>query len=194
MGMHRALPDAEIIGVDIKPQKHYPFTFIQADAMNPPFNLREFDFIWASPPCQEYSRTAAMHTRKHPTLIAATRYRLSSYKVPYVMENVEDAPLDNCIMLCGSSFELGVRRHRLFESNLLLLSPGCRHDLQPEPIEVVGHFGSNSFHRKAKNLAEARAAMGIDWMGGAEVVQAVPPAYSEFILRQIFPAGTEANK
>ncbi len=43
MGLHRAWPNAEIVGVDIKPQPRYPFTFVQADAMT--YSLAGFDFV-----------------------------------------------------------------------------------------------------------------------------------------------------
>jgi DNA (cytosine-5)-methyltransferase 1 len=185
MGLHRAWSDALIVGVDIHPQPRYPFTFVQADAMRPPFDLREFDFIWASPPCQAYSVTRSMHVYSHPELVEPVREMLERSGALYVIENVVGAPLNYSVSLCGSLFGLNVRRHRLFESNRMLMQSSCRHDLVPEPLEICGTGGPGGRHRKPRNLGEAQTAMGIDWMGRKELNQAIPPAYSEYIARQI---------
>src|SRR5512135_844069 len=105
MGLHRALPDAEIVGVDIKPQPRYPFTFVQADAMT--FPLEGYDFIWASPPCQAHTALRKMwNSKPHADLIPQTRERLVAAGIPYVIENVPGAPLSNPIRLCGTAFGL----------------------------------------------------------------------------------------
>jgi DNA (cytosine-5)-methyltransferase 1 len=94
MGLHRAFPEAEIVGVDIKPQPHYPFKFVLDDAMTYP--LEGFDFIWASPPCQAYSRLKnAWNARQHEKLIPATRERLMGADAFWVIENVVGAELSN---------------------------------------------------------------------------------------------------
>lgn len=118
-----------VVGVDVEPQPNYPFRFIQADALE---FLREgrwqgFDVIHASPPCQRYSAAAEIHdtSERHPDLIDPTRALLRATGLPWVMENVERAPLETTLRLCGSMFELGVLRHRLFESNVLMLGPIC---------------------------------------------------------------------
>ena len=127
-------------------------------------------------------------------VLAATRQLLQATGLPYVIENVPGAELINPIMLCGSSFSLGVRRHRLFETwPPLLWSQPCAHYLQPEPIDVTGTGGPASrapgqrggIHRKPRSLAEARGAMGIHWMSRRELSQAVPPAYTTFIGEQL---------
>lgn len=92
VGLHRAWPDAEVVGVDINRQSNYPFTFIQADALEYP--LEGFDFIWASPPCQHYTRKSThwgrkrMHFLEHPDLIDPVRQRLGAQATPFVIENV----------------------------------------------------------------------------------------------------------
>lgn len=121
MGLHRAWPGAEIVGVDIKPQKRYPFTFALADALE--HSVEGFDFIWASPPCQRYSRLQQFGFRNHPDLLPATRARLQRQSAPWVIENVYGAPLRFPAMLCGLEFNLAIYRHRYFEGSFQLLAP-----------------------------------------------------------------------
>lgn len=209
-----------VTGVDLYPQPRYcGDVFIQGDATTFKFSSthefvggsmdhypelcdrcglcwdRHFDFIWASPLCQKHSSLAALHPeREYACFIAETRNILIASGVPWVMENVIGAPLHQPIMLCGSSFGLNVRRHRLFESNFPLRSLACRHHEQPAPIDVSGTGarrigprmdGKGGNSRKPLNLAEAQSAMGIDWMNRLEISQAIPPAYSKFIGRQV---------
>src|SRR5437660_1060118 len=55
VGYHRA-GFTEIVGVDIKPQPRYPFTFVLGDSLEYiKAHGHEFDAIHASPPCQGYS-------------------------------------------------------------------------------------------------------------------------------------------
>lgn len=193
MGLHRA--GYEVTGIDIKPQPRYPFTFIQADALHPPIRLDDYDFIWASPPCQAHTALKVLHNAKsHPDLIPPTRAMLEASGKPWAMENVPGAPLRNAIVLCGSMFGLGcdgaeLRRHRLFETSFLVQPPKCQHGRQP----VIGIYGGHQRNRKrsrGKNhespnftAHDGHRAMGIDWMTLNELSQAIPPAYSEFIAR-----------
>jgi DNA (cytosine-5)-methyltransferase 1 len=191
MGLHRAWPDAWIVGVDIEDQPRYPFTFVRGDATKPPVELDAFDFIWASPLCQKfcaYQRTGRVK-EDYPDLIPPTRALLEASGKPYVIENVPGAPLRSPFMLCGSMFGLDVRRHRLFESNIPLLVPPCQHPYGP------GKYKPSSDRKNLRNTIEVgawneplelqRAAMGIDWMTVPELSQAIPPAYSEFIGRRL---------
>jgi DNA (cytosine-5)-methyltransferase 1 len=191
MGLHQAWPDAEITGVDVAPQPHYPFNFVQADALT--FPLDEFDFIWASPPCQAYSSLRSFPGRsipKHPPLISPTRARLTEWGGPWVMENVERAPLQNGIRLCGLMFGLHVYRHRLFESSQLLLGPPhLRHRetiadgiTSTRYINEIGRMVTVAGH--LFGLAAGSHAMGIDWMDRDELAQAIPPAYARYIAEQ----------
>jgi len=187
MGYHRA--GFEVVGVDIKPQPHFPFEFHQADALEYP--LEGFDAYHASPPCQRYSNGAKqMGTYlSHPDLIAPTRYIFRSTYRPYVIENIYTAKkeLIEPSMLCGTMFNLGVFRHRLFETNFLLLVPS--HEKHTGHIgdgkyhQVTGHPGGSSKRDGFKNggTNEWRDAMGIQWMTGKELSESIPPAYTEYI-------------
>ena len=192
MGLHRAWPDADITGVDLKAMPRYPFRFIQADAMT--FQLEGYDFIWASPPCQEYSVAKNMHIdRSYPDLVAPTRTRLEASGVPYIIENVVGAPLNTVVELCGTMFGLKTFRHRRFETSYMVLAPKHKH----EKHWVAQPNGGYSAHYKGSthitvagnnwNFEDGKAAMGIEWMNHDELKQAIPPAYSEFLARQWRP-------
>ena len=202
MGLHRA--GFEVTGVDLRPQPRYPFAFHQADALT--FPLEGYDFIWASPPCQAHTSMKTMHNAKaHLDLIPETRARLAASGIPYVIENVMGAPIDG-FMLCGTMFGLGVadaelRRHRLFEASFPILAPQCQHgDRDVVGVygghvrnrrRVIGIYGEGARDSRRKfdkgvpdfSVEQGRAAMGIDWMTLAELSQAIPPAYSEWIGR-----------
>ena len=192
MGYHRA--GFKVVGVDINPQPNYPFEFHQADALGYP--LDGFDIIHASPPCEAHSRITGRHRGNHRDLIPATRARLTASGRPFVMENVEGAPLKNYFVLCGSMFGLNVRRHRLFECSHLILTPTCNHSAQTgeyyslcwknrkagKKSPVVGVYGNINYAGEFELRCDA---MGIDWMTNAELVKAIPPAYTEFIGKKL---------
>jgi DNA (cytosine-5)-methyltransferase 1 len=188
-----------VVGVDVRPQPRYSGDeFHQSDAMS--FPIEGFGFVWASPPCQKYTRMnqgllqSQGRGREHPDLIAELRRKLRAAGVPYVIENVIGAPLENAVMLCGSSFGLMVQRHRLFEANFPLLTPSCAHHeyvADKPPLhqlygrsKVVGCYGNG--RGKGDDVSLWRRAMGISWMTRKELSQAIPPAYSEFIARNYF--------
>lgn len=192
MGYHRA--GFDVIGVDIHPQKNYPFEFVQADAMT--FPLDGFDVIHASPPCQRYSQASKRWNGKaqeHPDLVDAVRDRLETTGSAWVIENVPGSPLRDPVMLCGSMFGLGVRRHRLFESNVTLKAPGpCDHAGQPKEHWIYDHgrwYLSSVAHVYGHGGGKAKGdwaqAMGIHWMTNRELAQAIPLAYTEWIGRQL---------
>jgi DNA (cytosine-5)-methyltransferase 1 len=207
MGYSRA--GFEVVGVDIKPQPHFPFPwFIRGDALEAlqvlvdgtSFNawfLEDFDAIHASPPCQAYtSLKSVRQDYNYPDLLEPTRELLEQTGLPYVIENVPGSPIRGTLMLCGSSFGLGsgnyyLRRHRYFETNwdLGTLVPPCQHGR--EAILVAGHTSMtkvkpNGQARSYQGNAEERSeAMAIDWMNRDELAQAIPPAYTEFIGQQL---------
>lgn len=191
----------EVVGVDIAPQPSYPFEFYQGDALE---FIREhghkFHIIHASPPCQHYSTASGTARKNHgavfPDLIRPTRRVLHESGKPYVIENVIGSPLLDPIVLCGSSFGLDVRRHRLFESSTPLVGKACDHIWQTPRFQsldsrmvargqlasVVGVHGNCNY---AGEFPIRQRAMGIDWMTNDELTQAIPPAYTEFIGEQL---------
>jgi DNA (cytosine-5)-methyltransferase 1 len=192
MGYARA--GFEVVGVDIRPQPHYPFEFHQADAMTYP--LDGFDAIHASPPCQHYS-TATRVASNHPDLYAATRDRIVPAGLPYVIENVIGAPYDHGIVLCGSMFGLEVdgewlRRHRNFELSWFAFQPQHHHPTDRRAVTVTGNAYVRATrqyqHSRQTTFAVARRLMGIDWMTRDEMAEAIPPVYTEWIGRQLLTA------
>ena len=193
MGYH--LAGFEVVGIDIKKQKRYPFEFIQANALEVLQDidyLKTFDVLAGSPPCQTHSITQHLRNAQGKStdkidLIPQTREGFIKSGKPYVIENVPGAPLIDPVVMCGSSFGLKVRRHRLFESNLQLTSSICDHKSQGKPVGIYGSMRDeipNGGHT-AKSIEQAREAMGIDWMIWGELVEAIPPVYTQTIGNEI---------
>ena len=163
----------EVHGVDLKHGKRYPYTYVRADVLDVLRDknyLDQFDVIHASPPCQTHSITQHLRNAQGKTtskldLIPQTRAALVESGKPYIIENVPGSPLINPIQLCGSSFGLKVRRHRLFESNMALIGSVCNHKLQGRPIGVYGSLNDEipKGGKTAATIDEARNAMGISW-------------------------------
>lgn len=198
MGLHRA--GFELTGVDIKPQKRYPFGFVLGDALEYVVKHgHEYDLIVAGPPCQLYSKLKALTTRVYPDLVGPTREALQARGKPYIIENVPGAPLINPLLLCGTMFPgLRVRRHRLFECwpTLWWAPSPCAHWgrcgnnrlLNKEGKRVTQSFENCDFLTITGNsykASDGRQAMGIPWMTRAELSQAIPPAYTEWLGKEI---------
>ncbi len=192
MGYHRA--GFDVVGVDLKPQPHYPFEFHRGDAMTWP--LEGFDAIHASPPCQGYSRTRHLPWLRDreppPLLVRPLAERLwATTAALWVIENVEDAwrnpdgtvEMPYSTVLCGQNLGVPVYRHRRFLSSFLILAPPHRkHDRTISPGRTFGGRGRMSSWERGIRMPEA---MGCPWMTQHEVSQAIPPAYTEFIGRQL---------
>jgi DNA (cytosine-5)-methyltransferase 1 len=195
-----------VVGVDHRPQPHYPYEFHCADALE--FPLEGFFVVHASPPCQAYSLITHARPERpdYPDLVEPTRDRLQESGLPYVIENVPGAPLHHPLELCGFSFGLGalvhteappwllwltLARHRLFESNARLRGPACAH----RGDRVMGVYGDHlrigaRWHANYQldgdlALSLASSAMGIDWMSWPELTQAIPPAYTHHVGSQL---------
>ena len=184
----------EVTGVDISPQPHYPFPFKQADALKlDPAYIASFDAVHASPPCQSYSDLAKRNANADawPRLVEPVREMLIRSGLPYVIENVDGAPLINVVVLCGTMFPgLRVLRHRLFEANFAIVPPPHKKHPKVHTFDRrKSHYGKTDewtdFVQVTGGgnctLAAAREAMGIDWMTKGEINESIPPAYTEFI-------------
>ena len=188
----------DVQGADILPHEDYPYYFHQADAMDVLRDwefLSQFDVIHASPPCQAFTRAAHLRTAQGNQdntldLLTPTTELLRAWGGTYVIENVPGAPMANPALMCGSAFGLQVRRHRYFDSPLLLMNSGCNHEKQGRPVGVYHVMGDEIPHggKTAKTLAEGQRAMGIEWMNWQDLKEAIPPAYTEYIGEQLIAA------
>lgn len=191
MGYHQA--GFEVVGVDIAPQPHYPFEFVEHDAID--FldrwdawrhTVRGFDAIHASPPCQKFSRTHAMRRAwSYPDLLSQTRRLLRSFPVPWVIENVPLSPGPWDVLLCGTMFGLRgiagtVHRHRYFASSIPLNLPPatCNHT---DKAMNVYTSGANRVGTERQFMD----AMGVTWGSTEGGLESIPPAYTEWIGRQL---------
>ena len=200
MGYHRA--GFEVVGVDNKPQPHYPFEFHQADALE--FPLEGYDAYHASPPCQfhsvmtELQKAKGQYNEAYENLIPITRQLLQGTGKPFVIENVDSKSvrryLDEPIRLCGSMFSLGVIRHRLFECNPYIFPPGHYPEKHKEVSQrpdfccVVGMGGAWRRRNGSRRTEDWMTAMDIDWMDRYGLTQAIPPAYTEYIGKYLLQA------
>lgn len=196
----------EIVGVDIVPQPNYPFEFVCMDAIEylKTQDLSSFDAIHASPPCQAHSKCRQLSEARnggqygdHEDFITRTRELLDEIGKPYIIENVEGAPLKNPLSLYGSQFDnLYTQRRRLFESNIHLQPPERKMKRHKTPtagngmgedgwISVCGSGGVRGMNAKQIVLYWGFALGGIDWMTRAELAEAIPPKYTEFLGGQL---------
>ena len=182
----------EVTGVDIEPHPDYPFEFRLADAMEVMGDvayLSQFDVVHASPPCPRYSVATQATRDDHPDLVGPSRDLLTQWGGVWVMENVPGAPMPAAVTICGQAMGLPwIRRHRLFESSVMIFSPGCACG----PHGTVSVFGHSGEDRRGPGtlkhvpLDVIRDVMGIDWMSSRDdISDAIPPNYTEFIGHQL---------
>lgn len=202
VGYHRA--GFCVTGVDEAPMPRYPFRFVRGDALAyVAEHGHRFAAVHASPPCKRNTSLKAFSGSHHRELVPETRAALVATGRPYVIENVPGAEMLDPVVLCGSTFDLGVRRHRLFEASFPLPQPACDHAGQAArspgyPVKryhsgrpvitispVIGVFGRGQGLGPGEVKLWQRA-MGIDWMSRDEMREAIPPAYTEHVGRALF--------
>lgn len=163
-----------VIGLDIIPQPNYPGEFILADALNPPLRPGA-DLVWSSPPCQGYSKFIYNPSLKTtPRIVNEIRQVARALAPHYIIENIPGCyDLINPIRLCGYMFGLQLIRHRLFETSFLVPQPP--HFKHGDAwVQVAGHGRGI--------LSKWRDAMGFPSMSKHGLTQAVPYAYTNYIL------------
>jgi DNA (cytosine-5)-methyltransferase 1 len=174
-----------VVGVDIAPQPHYPFEFMQGDALELLEQAVGFDAIHASPPCQRWAEAGTSRALRdeHPDHLTSTRDWLVADGRPYAIENIPTAPMPNAILLCGSTFGLPIVRHRLFEVNpRMTLVPSLCHQVRWG--RAVDH--GPGFYPYARGSWEAAWREHVlpvvwPWMTLSEAGEAIPPAFTELI-------------
>jgi DNA (cytosine-5)-methyltransferase 1 len=192
----------DVIGVDKDPQPNYPYTFIQADALemlravieDRASGIRNIAAVHASPPCQGRTNAQKIQGREHPRLIGATRELLLETGLPYVIENVplmggaEDVdPLKEPALICGAELGLHTYRHRLFETNWPYTSLGHRPHIQRQ-VKMGRPVQEGDFYQAVGNFSNvgyARRDMKVPWMTRDGVRECIPPVYAEHVGRQL---------
>lgn len=194
----------DVYGIDREDQPRYPHTFHRMDLRDlHPSTLRlDFDALHFSPPCWAHSDLRHRTGRDYEDFVTDCRRIGDESGLPYVIENVEGAPLLAPLTLCGTQFQgLRVIRHRLFESNIPLKTPErpCpgtrRHPLVYTRDKRKAHYGRLDEWSAFVSVngggnctrAAAEHAMGIPpgWMTKDGLNQAIPPAYAQFVGRQL---------
>lgn len=160
---------------------------------------------------------------KHQRLIAATRELLILTGKPWVIENVQQArsQMRDPILLCGRMFgleaddedgeRLTLDRHRLFESNIQLAAPehpthgagqvagvygGSRRSSKPNATPADDRYAARherhgGYVPRSKRVQQA--LLGIDWMTVKGMQESIPPAYAEWVGRQLADTYQEAR-
>jgi DNA (cytosine-5)-methyltransferase 1 len=194
----------DVIGVDIEPRAYHPGAFVQADAVA--YLLahgHEYDAVHASPPCQRFinggNSGIVREQGDRPDLITPIRTALLELGKPFVIENVAGAvkvgALRADIVLCGSMFpELAVQRHRAFEFGgwawgRLMFLPACDHSRPVAGVYGHPHGKAGAWPGMLPSTVESwRVAMGMDWASAEGLAEAIPPAYTECIGRELIRA------
>ena len=206
MGYHRA--GFNVVGVDTKKQKDYPFEMLEMDAVEAIERYgAQFDIIHASPPCQAHSvagkACVATDGKEYHDFIPATREALIKTGRPWIIENVPHAPIRPDVILYGYMFGLKVIRQRWFElgGGLFIMNPipphrngSIRHG---DFVTVAGQGAkagrSGSIYYDTVKFWKGSVketwsyAMGIDWMNNTYcLAQSIPPAYTEYLGREVW--------
>ena len=191
-----------VVGIDIEKHKNYPGSFLQADVRHLPVDIFDFDFVWASPPCQEFSTARNGHKTppKWGNLIPDTKKVIKGHPFTCI-ENLPSAPIRADITLAGPPCGLPrIRWKRIFELSFFTIYPNTfipsralsRAGLLVSPTRKGASNHQIMRRREAglssvPNLAEKKEVKGIPKhikMTHDECGEAVPPPYAEVIGRQ----------
>jgi DNA (cytosine-5)-methyltransferase 1 len=173
----------DVVGIDKDPQPRYPYEFVLGDALQYIAEQgHRFDAIHASPPCQHYANVTKWRgdAGQHPDLVEETRQLLDATGVPWIIENVPEAPVRRDFLLCGSMFGLPVRRHRAFETSWRHAEPALQCAHKPNDLPFM--------HKGERAYADA---MGCTWMTNLGGRQAIPPAYTRHVGARLLLQVTE---
>jgi DNA (cytosine-5)-methyltransferase 1 len=195
VGIAKVFPNHPILGIDIRPQPHYPFMFLQADVMSKRlqsflYSIKPY-FVWASPPCQGYSHRSHSGI-VYPRLIPQTRRLLRNLGCYYAIENLTSAPLKGTL-LCGTYFALGVLRHRLIETNYPMPNPIHLPHMQNGISSTISVAGNNKGTLREKRLAMFDSKdlwrFGANyyggWMDDFELRESIPAEYAKYTASYI---------
>jgi len=182
----------DVVGVDVEPQPNYPFEFIQKSVFDLDESFfKDADLIHASPPCQGYIY-ANRKKENYLRLVEPVREILEKTGKPYIIENVEGAPLRKDLFLCGAMFGLRVLRHRIFEIKGFHI-PQLKHVKHKGMLatgEYIGVYGGSKGNPRTRKkygnrnftFLEQKQAMQIFWSRkDQELFNAIPPKYYEYI-------------
>ena len=198
----------EVTGIDIKPHRNYPGHFIQGDIHDLPVNIFDFDFVWASPPCQQFSIGTKARLdeleimMRYPNFIPITKKILKGH--PYTcIENVPRAPIRGDLVLNGPTVGLMfIMRKRKFELSFWITQPLLLKKQTPKEwpsFSIAAELSSNSetYRKKVEALgfpmtipqSVAKMFMGIPClqkMTNKEICEAVAPPMAYYISKQVF--------
>ena len=155
---------------------------------------------------------------RYPRLIPMVRDALEQTDALWVIENVAQArgELRDPVLLCGRMFgleaddedgeRLVLERHRLFETNFDLEVPehpkheggyvagvygGSRRSSKPDATPADDRYAARH-ERKGGYVPRSKRVqqdlLGIDWMTVRGMQESIPPAYAEWIGRQMLYA------
>ncbi len=183
VGYHRA--GFQVTGVDNLKKKRYPFKFILDEGISYiSKNWHKYDAIHMSPPCQKYTCVNTYNKTKCSNDLELLLIICGYIPIPWVIENVPNAPLPKTISLFGPQFNLNIIRKRIFYSNIMLFEPGAvpqkRRYYPDKKIFTIAGAGG-----KGNTVSAWSAAIKINWMTRNGLRQSIPPAYTEFIGNQL---------
>jgi DNA (cytosine-5)-methyltransferase 1 len=177
----------QVTGFDINPKvgKHYPYEFRCLDMreVTAQYLADNFDLVHLGAPCQRWSEMTQCRpglAEQYPDLITPVRPVLRASGLPYVIENVKNAPLIDPLILCGQMFGKLLYRHRYFETGNGLSVPQLRHPEHLVPASKAGHWEPGTVMSIAGHIAPiamARDLMGVTRRVPREGLTEAAPAY-----------------